>query len=233
VNRGGSDGVSGRNDHRHAAVGGQIVDVLLHLPGRGRPARHEAAGLITQELRRVAVEAGRIGGELALPNETQIGKVLADFSTWWDLIQANFPTYDAPLGEPLADYRTEPEKYADAARPPACYQPPLSEPVRLSSSAITCLWYTAACFMAFAAVLKLLSSMPTPAIPANNIWRLAARHRPGAHVGGRSWWSTARASVAIRFPSTSTSASFPAFVALRSLSMSWARVFSALAGAGS
>jgi hypothetical protein len=29
------------------------------------------------------------------PTESQLAKALGDFRTWWDLIQANFPAYEA------------------------------------------------------------------------------------------------------------------------------------------
>ena len=48
--------------------------------------------------------------------EAQIGKALADFDTWWDLIQANFPPYEVPEEEPLADYRTKAERTQDRGR---------------------------------------------------------------------------------------------------------------------
>jgi hypothetical protein len=52
----------------------------------------------------------------AYPTEAEIRKVLADFETWWDLIQANFPAYEAPKDEPPADHRTEPERRAARGR---------------------------------------------------------------------------------------------------------------------
>lgn len=48
--------------------------------------------------------------------EAQIAKAIGDFGTWFDLIQAGFPPYEAPAGEPLADHRTEAEKRRDSAR---------------------------------------------------------------------------------------------------------------------
>jgi hypothetical protein len=50
------------------------------------------------------------------PTEAQIAKVLGDFETWWDLIQARFPPFDAPLGETPADWRTATERQHDLAR---------------------------------------------------------------------------------------------------------------------
>jgi hypothetical protein len=52
----------------------------------------------------------------AYPTETEFGKMLAEFQTWFDLLSANFPAFEAPPGEPLADWRTEPEKTRDRNR---------------------------------------------------------------------------------------------------------------------
>jgi hypothetical protein len=48
--------------------------------------------------------------------EAQIGNAVTDFETWHDLIQAGFPGYEAPAGEPLADWRTESERTRDHNR---------------------------------------------------------------------------------------------------------------------
>jgi len=45
--------------------------------------------------------------------EAEIGQALADFRTWWDLSQANFPEYEWPEDEPPADHRTEDERLRD------------------------------------------------------------------------------------------------------------------------
>ena len=58
----------------------------------------------------------RIQCARAYPTEAQIGKALADFETWWDLIQAGFPSYEAPPDEPLSDWRTKSERATDRAR---------------------------------------------------------------------------------------------------------------------
>lgn len=50
------------------------------------------------------------------PTEAEIGNAIADFETWFDLIQAGFPTYDAPSDEPPADHRTETEREHARAR---------------------------------------------------------------------------------------------------------------------
>lgn len=51
----------------------------------------------------------------AYKTEAEIVQVLDDFETWNDLHRANFPTYEAPEGEPPADYRTKAEKEHDLA----------------------------------------------------------------------------------------------------------------------
>lgn len=48
--------------------------------------------------------------------EAEIGKVLADFSSWSALIAANFPAYDVDENEPPADHRTDAERKRDHAR---------------------------------------------------------------------------------------------------------------------
>jgi hypothetical protein len=50
------------------------------------------------------------------PTEAEIGRATADFETWFDLIQAGFPTYEAPPDEPPADHRTDAEREHDHAR---------------------------------------------------------------------------------------------------------------------
>ena len=58
----------------------------------------------------------RIQCARAYPTEAQIGHAVADFRTWRDLSTANFPEYEVPAGEPLADWRTDAErKRANAA----------------------------------------------------------------------------------------------------------------------
>jgi len=52
----------------------------------------------------------------AYPTEGQIRNAIADFETWFDLIQAGFPAYEAPPGEPPADWRTESERTRDHNR---------------------------------------------------------------------------------------------------------------------
>lgn len=48
--------------------------------------------------------------------DSQIGRAVADFETWHELSDANFPEYDAADGEALADHRTDAERDHDRAR---------------------------------------------------------------------------------------------------------------------
>lgn len=48
--------------------------------------------------------------------EAQIGRAVADFGSWRDLSEANFPTYDAEPDEPPADHRTDAERDRDKGR---------------------------------------------------------------------------------------------------------------------
>ncbi|HSS11896.1 MAG TPA: hypothetical protein VLL25_18555 [Acidimicrobiales bacterium] len=50
------------------------------------------------------------------PTESQIGKILADFQSWWSLMAARFPPTEAEPDEPPADHRTETERRHDKAR---------------------------------------------------------------------------------------------------------------------
>lgn len=52
----------------------------------------------------------------AYPTEAQIRNAITDFETWFDLIQAGFPAYEAPADEPLADWRTDAERTHDRNR---------------------------------------------------------------------------------------------------------------------
>lgn len=75
-------------------------------------AAAKAAGikLSDREIRR------RLQCARAYQTESQIGQAMADFESWWDLAEANFPAYEAAEGEPLADHRTEAERDHDRAR---------------------------------------------------------------------------------------------------------------------
>lgn len=52
----------------------------------------------------------------AYPTEAQIRMAATDFGSWSEIVQAGFPSYDAPDGEPAADHRTEAERARDRAR---------------------------------------------------------------------------------------------------------------------
>ena len=59
----------------------------------------------------------RLQAARAYPTEGQIRKALADFTTWWDLIQAGFPPYPIdPQDDKPADYRTPAERLAAAGK---------------------------------------------------------------------------------------------------------------------
>lgn len=48
--------------------------------------------------------------------EAEIVRAMDDFGSWSDLAAANFPAYEVPDGEPLADHRTQAERDHDHAR---------------------------------------------------------------------------------------------------------------------
>jgi hypothetical protein len=52
----------------------------------------------------------------AYPTEAEFGTAVQNFADWTSLRQAGFPKYEAPPGEPLADWRTESEKTRDRNR---------------------------------------------------------------------------------------------------------------------
>lgn len=52
----------------------------------------------------------------AYGTEAEIGHAVADFKTWRDLADANFPAYKSDANEPLADHRTPEEVRHDRAR---------------------------------------------------------------------------------------------------------------------
>ena len=59
----------------------------------------------------------RLQAARAYPTEGQFRKALAEFTTWWDLIQAGFPPYPIdPVNNEPADYRTPAEQNEDNAR---------------------------------------------------------------------------------------------------------------------
>lgn len=98
---------------------------LLHDPGAmSSPAslRHG----VTEQLTAAARGAGlrlsereiryRLQCARAYPTEGQIGKVLADFAAWWDIIQARFPAVERDLAEPDYDWRTGAQRRRDTLR---------------------------------------------------------------------------------------------------------------------
>lgn len=52
----------------------------------------------------------------AYPTESQIGNAITDLGTWYALIQAGFPAYEAEADEAPADHRTEAERDHALAR---------------------------------------------------------------------------------------------------------------------
>jgi hypothetical protein len=73
-------------------------------------AKRAGLKLSEREIRR------RIQCAKAYPTEGQIGRAVADFSTWRDLSDANFPPYPADLQEPPADHRDDAERHRELAR---------------------------------------------------------------------------------------------------------------------
>jgi hypothetical protein len=87
---------------RHGVAEQLIAAAGVNSKGRNR--------LSEQEIQR------RLRAARAYPTETQIRNAVTDFDTWHDLVAAGFPPYDAPEGEPPADYRTPAEQRHDRAR---------------------------------------------------------------------------------------------------------------------
>lgn len=83
-------------------------------PGRADEliAAARAAGkkLSEREIRR------RLQCARAYRTESEFGQALAEFPTWFELAEANFPRFDGEDGEPPADHRTEAERKRDLAR---------------------------------------------------------------------------------------------------------------------
>jgi hypothetical protein len=52
----------------------------------------------------------------AYQRDSQIRHAVTHFETWHDLVNANFPDFDAEPDEPLADHRTDDERKRDNAR---------------------------------------------------------------------------------------------------------------------
>jgi hypothetical protein len=87
---------------RHGAAEKLIAAAGLNSKGKRR--------LSEQEIQR-CIRCAR-----AYPTESQIRRAATDFDSWWDLVDAGFPPYEAPEGEPPADHRTEAERRTDLAR---------------------------------------------------------------------------------------------------------------------
>lgn len=87
---------------------------LKHGVTEKRVAEAKAAGYTTLSEREVRY---RLQAARAYDSEAKLGKALAEFPTWWDLIQAGFPVVemsgDDDPGEPY-DPRTESERKRDA-----------------------------------------------------------------------------------------------------------------------
>lgn len=91
----------------------------------GRSLRHgmsdrliAAAGVNSKGRKRLSEQEiqRRLRCARTYPTETQIRLAATDFESWRDLVTAGFPDYEAPDGEPPADYRTEAERKHDHAR---------------------------------------------------------------------------------------------------------------------
>lgn len=84
-------------------------------PGRAdelvRAAKAVGRNLSEREIRR------RLQCARTYRTETEFGRAVAEFSTWRELSDANFPRFDvADESEPPADYRTDAERQRDHAR---------------------------------------------------------------------------------------------------------------------
>jgi len=99
---------------------------LLHDPDAFSSGSSQLKPGRADELVRAAKAAGlrltvreiqfRLQCARAYPTETQIANAGSQFESWTDLRSAGFPAYEAPDGEPAADYRTEAERKHDHAR---------------------------------------------------------------------------------------------------------------------
>lgn len=83
-------------------------------PGRAeelvRAARAHGRALSEREIRR------RLQCARAYPTEAEFGRAVAEFETWRELADANFPRFEVDGDEPLADHRTDAERKRDRAR---------------------------------------------------------------------------------------------------------------------
>lgn len=99
---------------------------LLRDPDAFAPGSSQLKPGRADELARSATAAGRKLSEReirrrlqcarAYPTESEFGQALAEFSSWFDLADANFPRFDAEEGELPADHRTDAERQRDHAR---------------------------------------------------------------------------------------------------------------------
>jgi hypothetical protein len=80
---------------------------------------------VTEQLIHAAAKVGlnlsrrevqwRIQAARTYKTEAEMRNAITQFKTWFELIQAGFPSYEAPDGEPLADHRTAAEIARDRA----------------------------------------------------------------------------------------------------------------------
>lgn len=96
------EAMSSERSLRHGAADQLVAAAGVDAKGRNR--------LNAQEIQR------RLRCARAYKTEAEIREALTDFGTWDELARAGFPAYEAPEGEPLADYRTEAERKRDHAR---------------------------------------------------------------------------------------------------------------------
>lgn len=83
-------------------------------PGRAdelvRAAQAAGRKLSDREIRR------RLQCARTYRTESEFGRAMAEFSTWYDLSEANFPRFDDVEGQSPADHRTDAERRHDLAR---------------------------------------------------------------------------------------------------------------------
>lgn len=83
-------------------------------PGRAdelvRAARAHGRSLSEREIRR------RLQCARTYETEAEFGRAVAEFETWRELSDANFPAFEVDPDEPLADHRTDAERKRDRAR---------------------------------------------------------------------------------------------------------------------
>jgi hypothetical protein len=99
---------------------------LLRDPDAFTPGSSQLKPGRADELVRAAKSAGfkvsereiqyRLKAARTYPTEAQIAQAAAEFLHWTALVNAGFPTYEAPEGEPPADHRTDAERQRDHAR---------------------------------------------------------------------------------------------------------------------